>query len=224
MMSNTPKHTTDAIPDELILAAIDRAERHRGAAVAGVPIWEIARHLSIGRRSGAARRVRSRLAALEEEGSLARSRHRGVEIWTPTRAAHHRLRRADGAGGVPALPESPQHRAWREAQVLASQELDRMRASVRATLAEAVLLLDARPAVSSDAWFELSERAQRGLWRLGSASYCIYEWAEPADEQADIDDHCDPGDEGLSKTECRRRRLRRIGRRNTTLWRDREPC
>ena len=45
-----------------ILDAIDRAERHRGKDVSGVPIWAITEHLSIGRRSAAARHVRSRFA------------------------------------------------------------------------------------------------------------------------------------------------------------------
>ena len=70
MTSTTPKHPADEIPDDLILAAIDRAERHRGNDVSGVPIWAITEHLSIGQRSAAARHVRSRLAALEATGRL----------------------------------------------------------------------------------------------------------------------------------------------------------
>jgi hypothetical protein len=57
-----------------------------------------------------------------------------------------------------------------------------------------------------------------------SASYCLREWAEPVDEQADIDDGSDPGEERLSDTERIRRRSYRAGRRNTTLWRGCESC
>lgn len=221
MTSTAPKHP-EAIPDALILAAIDRAERHRGSDVHGVPIWAITEHLSIGRRSAAARHVRSRLAALEAMGRLGLSRRHGIPVWALT--SDGRRRRADRAGDVPALPESPQHRQWRESRALAALEIERMREVVRVGLDETVLLLDARTAGSSDAWFELSDRLRCAVWRLGSASYCLHEWAEPLDEQADIDDGSDPGDERLSDTERTRRRSHRAGRRNTTLWRGRESC
>lgn len=223
MMSTTRKHPADAIPDDLILSAIDRAERHRGNDVSGVPIWAITEHLSIGRRSAAARHVRSRLAALEGMGRLEPSRRHGIPVWALTSDGRRRLRRADRAGDVPVLPESPQHRQWREARALAAQEIERMREVVRAAADETARLLDARTAASSDAWFELSERLRRVVWRLGSASYCLHEWVEPLGEQADIDDRSNPGDRWLAEGERARRRSRRAGRRNTALWHDREP-
>jgi hypothetical protein len=131
--------------------------------------------------------------------------------------------RGDRAGEVPVLPESPQHRQWREARALAAQEIERMREVVRATVDEAARLLDSSTAVSSDAWFELNDRLRRVIWRLASAGYCLHEWTEPLDKQADIDDGSNPGDRHLTEGERTRRRSRRAGRRNTTLWRDREP-
>jgi hypothetical protein len=113
MTSTTPKHPADAIPDDLILAAIARAERHCGNDVSRVPIWEITAHLNIGRRSAAARHVRSRLAALEAVGRLERSRRHGIPVWGLTPDGRRRLRRADRAASVPALPESPQHASGR---------------------------------------------------------------------------------------------------------------
>jgi hypothetical protein len=92
---------------------------------------------------------------------------------------------------------------------------------VRSAVDETAALLDSRPAASSDAWFELSERLGRAVWRLGSATYCLHEWAEPSDEVADIDDRSDPGDERLADDERARRRSHRAGRRNVALWRDR---
>jgi len=68
------------------------------------------------------------------------------------------LRRANRAGDVSALPESPRHRQWREARDLAAREIERMREVVHVGLDETVLLLDAHTAGSSDAWFELSDR------------------------------------------------------------------
>lgn len=154
-------------------------------------------------------------------GSLEPSRRHGVPVWALTSDGRRRLRRADRAGDVPVLSESPQHRQWREARTLAAQEIERMREVVRVAVDETVRLLDARTARSSDAWFELSERLRRAAWRLGSASYCLHEWAEPSDEVADIDDGSDPGDEPLADDERARRRSHRAGRRNVTLWHDR---
>ena len=58
-------------------------------------------------------------------------------------------------------------------------------------------------------WFELSERVCGGAtWRVGAASYCLYEWVEPQDERADIDDCRHPHDDKLVPAE----RVRRSGR------------
>lgn len=224
MTSTTPKHPADAIPDALILAAIDRAERHRGGDYAGVPVWAITEHLGIARRSAAARHIRSRLAALEEAGQLECSRRHGVPVWALTRGGRQRVRRAHRGSNVPQLPESPQHRAWRDARTLSAQEIERFRQALRASVDEAARMLDERPAVSSDEWFELSERLRRVARRVGSASYCLYEWIEPQDERADIDDRRHPDDDKLAPSERARRAGRRVGRRNVRLWQDNDTC
>ncbi len=206
------KQPADAIPDDLILAAIDRAERHTQRQ--GVPIWQIQEHLSVPRRSGQGRQVRARVLALADLGLLQARRRHGADVWTLTAAARRRLRRAPGI--AEALPESPQHQAWRQATTLAAQEIERMRESLRATLAEAVEQLDAD--APSDAWFELSERLQSDARLVGSATHCLREWPEPSDDHADIDDHTDPSDAGLSEEQRRHRTTRRAGRRNVRLW------
>jgi ribosome-binding protein aMBF1 (putative translation factor) len=119
---------------------------------------------------------------------------------------------------MPELPESPQHRAWSNARTLAAQEIDRFLQSVRDGMGEAMSLLDADPAVASDAWFEVGERLQRDCRRVGSATYCLREWGEPEDARPDVDNHLDPADERLSPDEQVKRRARRVGRRNTSLW------
>jgi hypothetical protein len=208
----------------MILAAIDRAARHHVRDQAGVPVWAITEHLDIVRRSAAARHVQSRLAALAGAGRLERSRRHGVPVWTLTRGGRQRLGRAQRAGRVPELPESPQHRHWRDAHTLAAQEIDRFRQALRASVDEATRMLDERPAISSDAWFELSERLRRATWRVGSASYCLYEWGEPSDERADIDDCRHADDDKLAPPERARRGSRRAGRRNVRLWQDNDRC
>jgi hypothetical protein len=210
--------TTPSIPDELVLAAIERAALHSVIDTREVPVWAITAHLHIPRRS---RRVRSQLASLEQAGALERSRRHGIPTWVLTSAGRRRLQRARRTDSLPALPESPQHREWRDARTAAARELGRFERSVSSGLAEAAQLLKADPPASSDAWFALGERLQRACRRLGSASYCLREWAEPADAHPDIDEHLDPSDESLDPDEQARRRARRAGRRNVHLWNDR---
>jgi hypothetical protein len=210
--------------DELVLAAVERAERHRAGKRAGdtpaIPVWAILDQLAVSRRSAADRHVRSRLGVLQAAGWLERSRRHGVATWELTAAGRRRLRRARRVDGVPALPESPQHRAWQGARTAAAQEIERFRAGLRERVDEAALLLDAAPTPHSDAWFELAEQLQRACRRLGSASHCLYEWVEPDDLRADVDERVDPADERLDRAKRALRRARRAGRRNIRLWDD----
>ena len=202
-MSTTP------IPDVTVLAAIDRAERHRGRP--GVPVWLIFEHLGIPRRS---RLVRTQLQSLVQDGAIEQRRTHGVDVFALAPSGRRRLQ---GAGLVD-LPESPQHREWRNARTLATQEIERFRASLGDALKDASALLSNTP--GSDAWFELAEELRAAARRLGSATYCLHEWMEPSDDRADIDDHISPADRALDPTERQRRQARRAGRRNTRLWPD----
>jgi hypothetical protein len=206
--------------DELVLAAVARAARHQGRATPAVPVWTLLEHLALSRRSAAARDVRKRLGALRSAGLLEASRRHSVPTWALTDAGATRLQVARRAGTLPALPESPQHRAWENAQTAAAQEIGRFRDSVHARLEQAARLLEAEPAAHSDAWLELAEELQRACRRLASATYCLHEWDEPDDERADIDEHTEPDDEQLDPHERARRRARRAGRRNIRLWDD----
>jgi hypothetical protein len=192
-----------------------------------VPTWSILEHLSVPRRSAAARHVSARLVAMQATGFVERSRRHGVPTWELTGVGERRLRKARRTSGLAALPESPQHRTWRQARTAAEQEIDRFRDALRARLREAAPLLDAPPSSdagdprpSSDAWLELGEELQRACRRLASASYCLNEWAEPEDERADVDQHVEPSDEGFDAGERAHRRARRTGRRNVRLWND----
>ncbi len=210
--------STEAVPDPLVLAAIDRAERHNPARPPGVPVWRVYDHLSIAKRTELARHVRAQLDALEAADSIVRSRRQGVQTWALTSTGRRRLTRARRAGHLPALPESPQHRAWRDARTVATQEIDGFLVSVREGLDEAMLLLDADPAAASDVWFELGERLHRDCRRVGAATHCLHEWSEPDDARADIDDRHDAADERFDPDERAKRRARRTGRRNVGLW------
>ncbi|MGP0101916.1 MAG: hypothetical protein ACLPUT_09920 [Solirubrobacteraceae bacterium] len=212
--------TTEGVPDPLMLAAIDRAERHGPAVPPGVPIWGVYEHLAVARRSGPARRVRAQLETLEGAGSVERSRRHGVATWRLTSAGRRRLARALRAGKVPELPESPQHRKWREARTLAEHEIARFQGAVeRDALVLAELLRGGNAETLSDEWFALAERLSGSLRLLGSATYCLWEWAEPDDARPDIDERSGSPDEGLDDGE-RARRRRRVGRRNVQLWQE----
>ncbi len=211
----------DGLPsDELTLAAVERAERHRAASPLPVAIWSILEQLAIARRSGAARRVRERLSALVAAGQLTRARRGGVPTWELSDVGRARLRRARRGGESLELPESPQHRAWRNACAAAALEIERFRARLRGRLDSAAQLLDASPPPHSDAWLTLGEELRHDCRRLASASHCLREWPEPSDDRADLDERSDPGDELLDPADAAVRRARRGGRRNIRLWSD----
>jgi DNA-binding transcriptional regulator PaaX len=207
--------------DELVLAALDRAARHRARDTAAVPVWTIFEHLGISRRSTAARKVRIRLDVMHAAGWIALGRAHGIQTWALTSAGVRHLRRERRAGRVPPLPESPQHQRWRSARITAAQEIGRFERELRALLAETEQMLDVEPSADSDAVFALGERLQRACSRLASASYCLREWAEPADARADLETHLDLAEAGLDQAEQAHRRALRAGRRNVRLWDER---
>lgn len=214
----TPPPTEQRPCDELVLAAIERAALHRARDTPAVPTWAIFAHLAIPRRSAAARHVNVRLDVLHAAGWIEPSRRHGLSCWELTGPGQRHLKRARRRGEVPELPESPQHRAWRNARTAAAQEIERFRRRLRGCLSEAEQMLDADVAPASDALFELGERLQRSCRLVASASYCLNEWAEPHDARADIDSHLDLATSGLSSSEQSLRRARRAGRRNIRLW------
>lgn len=201
--------TERPIPDDVVLAAVERAGRHRGRS--GAPIWVIFEHLGIPRRS---RRVRVQIETLVEQGALGQTRSHGVILWELTPPGRRRLARTPPVE----LPEAPQHQVWRNARTVAGQEIGRFRDALRSLLDEAAALLN--EGAKSDLWFDLAERLRLSARRLGSATYCLHEWLEPDDAVADLDECVEEADQGLGPEERQRRRTLRAGRRNTRLWSD----
>lgn len=159
-------------------------------------------------------RLLPRLDALVAERLLGTRRHHGFDIWRLTDDGRARLEAARQTGAVGELPESPQHSLWRRARASAAERIESLRVSARAGTEEALGLLDARQRVRSDAWLLLAARLGEIYRRLGLASYCLYEWAEPDDARADIDDYGDPGDERLDADARGRLRSLRSYRRS----------
>jgi DNA-binding PadR family transcriptional regulator len=171
----------------LILAALERAELHTPRAEPGVMYSVIVDHLGLRMGSATGRVLVPRLAALEEADLVTGRKQHSVIKWQLTRKGREELGAARGAGSVGELPESPQHRHWREAHAAATQRIGGFRASLRRSLIEAIALL-ARSEADAAAWSQAGERLAQECSRLSSATYCLQEWAEPSDDAADTDD------------------------------------
>ena len=206
----------EPVSDDLVLAAVGRAERHRERAGEGVMMSDIAEHLGFVHGSWTTRRLRPQIEAFIASGLLVRSRRHGVVVWGLTSSGRSRCEQASGAV---VLPESPQHRVWRHARALAGERIDAVSEQASGVLEEAIDALDS-DGVRSDAWFALAERLQSACWQLGSVTYCLSEWPEPDDASADVDDRSEPGDEEVNPEELGAVRYQRGGRRNVWKWTD----
>jgi len=198
-----------AAEDAAILAALDRACRHRPGRAASR--WQLLEHLAVGKRTRRAQHVTVRLRELTRGGLLEQRREHNVPVWRLTRDGRRRLRQT--AGRVE-LPESPQHRRWRERHGQAPGELEEGARALRDAIREASALLDQQPpAAGSDAWLLAGIRLDAACRRLACASHCLYEWREPGDARADIDTGTASGVLVASDEEQRTLRARRLGRR-----------
>ncbi|HEX5851568.1 MAG TPA: hypothetical protein VFY36_00600 [Solirubrobacteraceae bacterium] len=172
-------------------------------------------HLGLPHNAWTTRQLRPQVDALLDAGLLEHGRRHGIDTLGVTAKGRRRLSTLHSAGKLGELPEAPQHRHWREAHELAAERIDALRGDMQAALDEAGRVIYARSDADSDAWFEMSERLQRAARRVGSATYCLREWAEPDDAKADTDDRLNPDEKRLDRVEKARRRARRQGRRNT---------
>jgi DNA-binding PadR family transcriptional regulator len=174
--------TAPEIPDTLLLAALDRAARHsREGTYAGT--WAVRKDLGISASSGEWRQIRRQLRTLESAGIVEAGRRNGVPIWSVTDAGREQLRSVDVE-----LPESPQHRRWRDAHATAGRLAGRFRRELGNALGDAQALVRSEVAATSDTWFELGERLQDACQRVGSVTYGLREWAEPDDRERDEPD------------------------------------
>jgi DNA-binding PadR family transcriptional regulator len=181
------ERTPDApITDDLILAAIERAEWHRDPKrEIGLTLPTVKEHLGLPHHGGTTRRLRPLLEALESAGLIEQFRRKSSDVITLTDTGQRRL---DAIRDEIALPEAPQHQAWREAQLAASERIAGFRGDLRSALDEAIALLEIDHEANSNTWFEFSERLHHTSRLLASAIHCLREWPEPDDSQLDKDD------------------------------------
>jgi len=185
--------TKERIPEplpsaELVLAAIDRAYRHRrNADIPGVSMADIKAHLGLPHNGATTLRLRPVWQQLETERLIEKLRKGGSVRWRLTRKGRMRLASAKDAHGLYELPESPQHARWRTAHTAAGERITDFRHDLRELLGEATALLEAGGQPPSGEWYELGKRLTDACGRLGSATHCLHEWAEPYDATVDID-------------------------------------
>jgi hypothetical protein len=180
------KATPAEIPSaELVLAAIERAERHRRPGrEPGVHRSTIADHLGLTHNSWTTRRIRPRLEDLHASGDIEWVRRKGVIVWRITTRGRRRVGYWRRAGKTPDLPEAPQHRIWREARESAAERISGLRDELHDALESAAALLTNEDA-DSDAWFAIAERLDVACRRIGAATFRLCEWREPNDATAD---------------------------------------
>lgn len=181
----TEQATSKNPSEEMVLAAIERAFRHRRHPQnPGVPLSVVKEHLGLSRHGSDTRRLQPVVDALHAAGQIERTERHGLVLWRLTAAGKRRLSTAWRRGTIE-LPESPQHREWREAHCAAGDRIDRLRDELEAALDRTRTLLGTEQR-DADVWFAVSRELQRACYRLGSATYCRFEWMEPDDASADL--------------------------------------
>ena len=172
----------EEITDGLILAALERAERQTGSGEVWLRVF--VEHLGLEATASTSRRLRPDLGYLCHAGLLRRGEAKGREHWSLTSEGREELARSRAADVIPDLPESPQHRAWREARIRAGAEVPGFRRLAYTVVEEARELDAGHEHGASAECFEMAERLCWAFWLLGSATHCRAEWQEPEDDLA----------------------------------------
>ncbi len=181
-------HPTERTPsDDLLLAALERTERHEQREGKGVLLVHLKDHLGLPHHSGTTRRLHPQLDRLLTSGLIERQREQSRTLWKLTRRGGSRLRRARRTGEL-VLPESPQHRKWATAQLIAEERIEELRGELCRALDQAAAMLETETTTSEE-WLALSPQLKDACWRLAVATYTLSEWVEPDDAHADIDPH-----------------------------------
>jgi hypothetical protein len=129
------KPTPEALPSkELVLAAIERAELHRikhddpvlyrgKPHRPGVLLSVVKQHLGLAPGGATTVRLRPTWNELQAAGLIERGRSNGMTVWKLTDAGKKYLTHVRPAGDIGSLPESPQHRYWRDARTVAAERI-----------------------------------------------------------------------------------------------------
>lgn len=179
--------------DALVLAAVDRAHRHRFRDDLQVRLADVAAHLGMSWGPHTSRRLRPIVDRLtDERGWLKRSRRQRRDGWRLTDAGAEALSRALLDGAAEELPESPQHREWRTAREHARARIDGLKNELGERLAALNALLDAEHPPPATELLAFAEPVKELIEAVAIAHYCLYERAEPDDACNDSRDPREP--------------------------------
>jgi hypothetical protein len=177
--------------DDELLAAVTRAQRQDRM----VNLSRIANHLGWRYNGAATIRLRPALGRLVSEGLLTTTEppahKRRSQEWRTTPAGKNRLA---AVGPVP-LPESPQHRRWRQDRDVAMWAIDAVRAQARRVAVEVYDLLWDRAGpidrpVSDLEIRRVTAEFDKAMRALALASQMCGRWPEPSDDERGEDpDH-----------------------------------
>jgi hypothetical protein len=181
------------VSDERLLLAIGRTADHQPPDKPRFFRSAIAAHLGFVHNGATTLRLRPQLEAFKEAGYLEFTSKRGHPFVRLTAKGRRRIIALRRRGGVPPLPESPQHRRWREATNLATDQFEVVLADLKRDLAEASAIPDAlAPDIvegrfTSDRLLWLGSRLNLRFRLLSTAVFCIFEWDEPTDDAYDLE-------------------------------------
>lgn len=211
------------VSDDRVLAAVERAARHDWSPVRDRPrgaLWNnVVLHLGLRVAGGAGtRRIRGPMDRLQSGELIVCVEYGKAGLWRLAPAGQARFGELRAAGVV-ALPESPQHRYWREAREFAEIEWPLLLGDLYDALREAGEIVWQRPLPHSDEWFEMSARLHLHAWQAASAHHVLHEWSEPDEDGGpDVDMHKEARDAGLDDWFRIAREVRRRGRRDVWRW------
>lgn len=183
--------------DLTTLAAVERAERQEHQPPPnddGVYRRQVAKHLGAEWNPGTTRRLLEQLESLESDGFVALGKtpadRSKVKLTPQGQNRLQRARREKVADALPEmlLPESPQHRTWREAREAAETGFDEFLTRTTAAVQDAETVLMSPAGGGSEELLGIGDRLLREFWRLASATYCLREWPEPDERRPDFDD------------------------------------
>src|SRR5680860_512010 len=135
-----------SLPEGHILAAIERAACHQRSDE--VPVLVVVEHLGFEPTQDSTRQLRLRPERLHDSGWLTRAQREARETWGLTAVGREQLAKCREGGAVGDLPESPQHRAWRQARVKAALRIDGFRREMGELWGETDRLLRWEPVLS----------------------------------------------------------------------------
>lgn len=191
-VTNTPKTETTTTPPEsgrpvltdyVVLAALERAERHRQAQGPGALYSSLIEEVGFHSRHRAGP-LKKRTDLLVQKRYLRRFLQNGCAMIALTPSGRRHLLALAKSGEAIQLPESRQHLIWRSCREAAQMRAPELRERLRIALDDAAQLL-ASDEVAPDAWYEVGSRLQQAAHGLNGALYCMRDWTEPDDSAAD---------------------------------------